>query len=649
MKKLLPFFFGLLLIPFGQVTAQVQKLVMVEHFTQASCAPCAAQNPAFNQLLFANSEKQVSLKYQTNWPGYDPMNEHNPDEIRARVDYYGVTGVPNVRLSGTLDAGTAGQVTVAQINQIHSQMTPLDMSISHSVSSALDSMFITCIVRNVSADTFDIGNTVLHTAIVEEALLFPEPPGSTNETDFYNVMRKMLPNASGTPVGMIAPGDSLQFDYAVALPDYIYDYSQLGAVAFVQTNGSREVHQAAKSETLGAPEGFADLALDLSVDAPASYCEYEVTAAADLTNESPTEVTEFEVAMLVNGTEAAVETWEGSLAEGESVSVSFPTFSVEPGASSVAFEILSVNGNSDYNSLNQLANSLEVYTLSEAPVGEDVQENFETTANFGTPPNALIERDALDRMGVVNRTYFNANDPVGGYGQSAKSIFVNFYQWDDSGAQSHLIFDKIDLSNATPFDVPMVTFDYAFAQYAGFATDDRLLISVSEDCGETWTTVFDKGGASFATRPALEPYFIAGPNDWGADTVDLSAFAGVEELNVRFTGQTDWGNNLFLDNIKVENVTIVSTDEPNKLEGKVFTYPNPATDLVYLDFTLVERSQVTAQVFDISGKQVATLMANAELGAGGHQLTWQPTAAGVYLIRLATQDSAITKRVTVVK
>ena len=38
---------------------------MVESFTQASCGPCAAQNPGFNNLLQNNGNRVVLLKYQT--------------------------------------------------------------------------------------------------------------------------------------------------------------------------------------------------------------------------------------------------------------------------------------------------------------------------------------------------------------------------------------------------------------------------------------------------------------------------------------------------------------------------------------------------------------------------------------------------------
>ena len=48
------------------VNAQSQRLTLLEEFTQASCGPCAAQNPALNTLLAGNETKTVSIKYQTN-------------------------------------------------------------------------------------------------------------------------------------------------------------------------------------------------------------------------------------------------------------------------------------------------------------------------------------------------------------------------------------------------------------------------------------------------------------------------------------------------------------------------------------------------------------------------------------------------------
>ncbi|NBC05840.1 MAG: T9SS type A sorting domain-containing protein [Bacteroidetes bacterium] len=630
--------------------AQVQKRVMVEHFTQASCPPCAAQNPAFNQLLFDNAEKVVSLKYQTSFPGFDPMNEDNPEEVLIRRNYYGITGVPNVILGGSLDAGIAADVTVGQIDNINAEMTPLDMELTHSLSEDLDSIFVTCVIKNVTEqDTFFRPNTVLQTAIIEQELLFPNPPGSTDETDFYNVMRKMLPDADGLSVGLIPSGDSVVVEFAEPLPDYLYDYSQIGVVAFVQSNNDQEVHQAAISETLGQPEGFLDLALGVQAAEPETYCQEELTVSSVVENAGNTEINSFDLTLFANGEEVETQNFDGALMEGMSETFNFNVM-LTGGSSAFTIEVSNINGDGgeDLNSLNQLDNSFSVATLPQEPFGMEIEEGFEDVELVtGTPENTVIERPSTFVMAVVSQDVFQSPPGnMGAYGNSDQSVLVDFYNWDDVGAQANLVYGKLDLTES---ENTQVTFDYAFAQFSGFATNDRFIVSVSEDCGENWTTVYDEGGANFATTTAVQPFYVAAPGDWASDTIDLSAYDGTAELNIRFTAQTDWGNNLYFDNINVSEQVVNSVDEPNQLEGKVFAFPNPATDLVNVEFSLVENSTVLAQVFDISGKHVTTLLPGSELGVGGHQLQWRPSEAGVYLVRIATEHGTVTKRVTVVK
>jgi len=630
--------------------AQVQKRVMVEQFTQASCAPCAEQNPGFNQILFNNAEQVVALKYQTSFPGFDPMNEHNPDEVLIRRQYYGVTGVPNVYLNGE-DAGLSSDVTAAQVNNAYQETTPLEMELSHSLTEDLDSISITCLIRNVAEDSFDVADAVLHVAIVEEALEFPIPPGSTDEQDFYSVMRKMLPNVGGTELGLIPGGDSAVVTIDAPLPDYIYDYSQIGAVAFVQDDASKEMFQATLSESLGKPEGFLDLSLNLNFEEPGTYCQDTLAVTAEVENLESTPVTTFDATLLADGSPVETITIEDSLGQNDVLAIEFNTMLVT-GDNEVAVELSNVNNARDLNTLNEYDNTITLRTLPIEPFAVDFEDGFESLDVFEIPENTVIETPSPLFMGVVNEGFldFWINDPapgiVGAYGQSENAVMVDFFQWNDPGAQSNLIYGKVDL---TERENAIITFDYTFAQFDGFATDDRFIVSVSENCGETWTTVYNEGGSEFATVPAQGPFYYPAADDWATDTIDISAYDGTPELSVRFTAQTDYGNNLFFDNIAVSSEMPNSTDEAGQLKGQVFAYPNPATELVYVDFSLMQKSEVLAQVFDMSGRQVATLLPGAELGTGGHQLRWAPKEAGIYLIRIATEDSAVTKRVTVVK
>jgi len=79
MKKIILFSLFLATAVLG--FSQSQRFIMFEEFTQASCGPCASQNPAFDALLNANVSKCTSIKYHTSWPGVDPMNAQNPTDV----------------------------------------------------------------------------------------------------------------------------------------------------------------------------------------------------------------------------------------------------------------------------------------------------------------------------------------------------------------------------------------------------------------------------------------------------------------------------------------------------------------------------------------------------------------------------------------
>ncbi len=629
--------------------AQAVRRVMVESFTQASCPPCAAQNPAFNALLQNNGDNVVLLKYQTSFPGFDPMNQQNPTEVAARVSYYAVNSVPNVRLDGVQNAGIAANVTQAMITNRLAQSTPIDMSLNHSISEALDSMFIECTIRNLGTDAFNPGGVVLHTAIIEKNILFPTPPGSTNEVDFKSVMRKMLPNASGAPVAAIPPGDSVVVQYAVRLPSYIYNYSRLGAVAFVQRVEGRQVYQAV--ESLPKPlsgAGLVDVGIRAS-SSPVIFCGDNVIPRIRISNDGNNTISSMDVSYTLDGGAPVTLNWTGELEAGQEEIIAFPAIQDPPSAGQFQYSVTHINGDGrDYNSLNELIRTERFVVLVDEPVGEEILESLESVATGDVPANTVVLRPVAERLMVVNRNYFAITQQVGGYGASTRSLFSNLYTWSSRGAEAHLIFDKIDLSARTN---NYLRFDYAHAQYQGdnFTSNDRLRISVSTDCGENWTTVWNKAGAQLATRTPMTSRFVPTSAQWASDSISLAAFDGLSDVNVRFTVVSDYGNNIFIDNIRVNEAMVSSADEPGRLAGKVAVYPNPASDLARIEVELEAASPVTVSVFDLSGKLVETVAGGNTLSAGTHQFNWAPKAQGVFLVRVATAFGAVTERVAVVK
>ena len=186
----------LLLVPMLSI-AQTQRMVMVEHFSNASCGPCASLNPALNTLLSNNTSKAISLKYQVSWPGVDPMYSQNTADPTARVNYYGVTGVPNSQGDGDTYGGSPGGITQTWIDGRYAIASPFTLAVTHYLSSDYDSVYISVTVTAAQAYT-SVGALKLHVSLAEGNIQFATAPGTNGETVFKHVARKMYPSATGT-------------------------------------------------------------------------------------------------------------------------------------------------------------------------------------------------------------------------------------------------------------------------------------------------------------------------------------------------------------------------------------------------------------------------------------------------------------------
>ena len=69
---------------------------------------------------------------------------------------------------------------------------------------------------------------------------------------------------------------------------------------------------------------------------------------------------------------------------------------------------------------------------------------------------------------------------------------------------------------------------------------------------------------------------------------------------------------------------------PNKIEFYT-AYPNPFNPSTSLSFSLPQTGEVSLKLFDITGRNVATL-ANGKYNAGSHRLNWnaETYASGIY-------------------
>jgi len=106
--------------------------------------------------------------------------------------------------------------------------------------------------------------------------------------------------------------------------------------------------------------------------------------------------------------------------------------------------------------------------------------------------------------------------------------------------------------------------------------------------------------------------------------------------------------------LTVEAGEAVNIDEPGTgLPQRVAlnqNYPNPFNPSTVISYDLPEASDVTIQVYDMTGRQVATLV-NSRMEAGTHEVTFNAgnLASGVYIYRLQAGEHMLTRKLTLIK
>ena len=142
-------------------------------------------------------------------------------------------------------------------------------------------------------------------------------------------------------------------------------------------------------------------------------------------------------------------------------------------------------------------------TPSPAPYTQDME-----SADFGEVPTDLIMTfvgSEAPLVTVVSKADVNGLTwELGGYGQSPKSLMVDFYTMP-AGDKASLITPKVGGITANH----KLRFQHAYASYAGEA--DGLNVYVSTNCGASWTNIFDKAGTALATAPNATSRFFPQP------------------------------------------------------------------------------------------------------------------------------------------
>lgn len=277
-----------------------------------------------------------------------------------------------------------------------------------------------------------------------------------------------------------------------------------------------------------------------------------------------------------------------------------------------------INADGTYKSLS--------YAVIKAPVLIDFNEQvnrFEIenfmNPNTGWKPNYQVGYNDNSSM------RFNA------YDNGANSILNTRDEFHTS---------NIDITNLTK---PTLTFQIAHAKRVS-GSSDQINMFVSNSYGRTEVLAKVFTVTDMETAPIKsDSSFVPKSTQWKQLSLDLTDYKTYNNFRVRFELQARRGNNTYIDNIQIGEFVSAINEANNAI--KITINPNPTNGISNLVFTNVSKSNISINLFDMTGKLVKNI-SNDIYSAGEHNIELNSTelAKGIYIIKLQQNEQTYTRK-----
>ncbi len=270
-------------------------------------------------------------------------------------------------------------------------------------------------------------------------------------------------------------------------------------------------------------------------------------------------------------------------------------------------------------------------------------ETFET-GNSGTPSDTCNDGggDFFTRTdGTDIGSYYEVLSPEGSFWFAAMDL-----DGDCSGPNQTLIFSGISIASYTDLGLKVLLAEDDDSTNEDWDANTSFRITASIDGGAETTLLAVEAEGGTNTKPRIDTDFD-GIGDGAEITptfteyeVSISGTGSTLVLNLYFDALDAGDEDISVDNIRVYENFSLNTNE-NELSASFSLYPNP-TALGYVTVNSASSQAITAQVFDVLGKQV--IHANVL----NNRLDVSTLQAGIYIVKL-TQDNAVATKKLVIK
>jgi len=287
-----------------------------------------------------------------------------------------------------------------------------------------------------------------------------------------------------------------------------------------------------------------------------------------------------------------------------------------------------------FDTLGNMVGTIETFTSQAITAGDSLALTFSTTGMY-----LLIPADYYYVRIMYRQTGTTTWAPVANNG-----VFINYNVLDVENSQSLELTAAINI--VTPGGTSIVansafTFGTQLSNYDSGTlncTVQAVLINVATGAS---FTVQQYTGQSFPGQSSFSYTFHN-----TSITVPVGTYVLAVQHQPNSTGSFIYtGSDYFENPIIVNVVHALSVNTPAQVADKIQVYPNPANDVINIDFTGVDISVVT--ITDIQGRQLQKFAPGS--GQSAISIPVSNLAPGVYFANLQAGSDVITKKIVVTR
>ena len=327
-------------------------------------------------------------------------------------------------MDGNVFANHPGNLNQAIIDSRYGTTSPLNISLTTSINNGVVHVNV-AVSTNVNLS----GNYLIHIAVVEEHVHFNTAPGTNGLTDFYNVMKKMLPNAGGTTFTSITTITPITLSRSWTMTN-VYDQNEIRVIAFVQNNSTQEILQGAWSNpSYTAPNNLDAEVVEVITDA--MVCGSSLSPQVTIRNAGNNPLGNATLSYSINGGTTVNYNWFGNLSTLQTTQVTLPSSNnlVLQSTNTVSVSITNPNGGTDQNNANNTGST----TFAQAFATQTNIVNLALTTDNYCEETSWVVRNALGTVLYSGGPYVQ--------NQQANTLFNYSFNLGASGCYEFEILD----------------------------------------------------------------------------------------------------------------------------------------------------------------------------------------------------------------